>query len=411
MKSSRFSFIRTAHRLSFRNVHSVKEKKELVLALKKQEGQGMAVDNKEADANIDVLSLIHKSNVRFTLSHSRDQQNHNNGSINENDEQEREKLFAPQHRRYLTFPKVKQSGSLSKREQIDNRNRLDYAVSQAHKYQLEALGLVDQSAGHNSLTNYKGLNAIIEDKIQLSILQGDFDNLKGEGKDKSNEWVNPFVDRTQDLCFDILKKNGIKPEWIESQQNMSTLNNFLRALIRCRILDFMLTNIDARASSIPSELAHDLTSALSLEEGLCHHYTDLYNLQVPTYTLTRGRISVSYESSRIYSSLAQQQEGQDTTNAQWGETLKSMLEVAKGEIELNLHLVNRLHSERRTGGRDTTGDNRKAEQRATSHFSGPSRDISYSSKREEIGLSAGKLTMNFFMAPIDRLVGIFNRIL
>ena len=91
--------------------------------------------------------------------------------------------------------------------------KLDRAASSAHKYQMIKLGFVDQEAGSNDLTKHKGIDSAIEDKIQLAILQGDFDNLSNHGK-KLETYQNPLVDRTTDLAYEILRKNGIKPEWI-----------------------------------------------------------------------------------------------------------------------------------------------------------------------------------------------------
>lgn len=375
---------------------SSSEKKPFVIALRKVEGQGMAVEDREASANIDILSIMHKSNQRFTLSHSRDAAGSSGGKPGEGDE-DPDKLFAPQHRRYLTFPKVKQSGSFSQREKLDNQSRLDRAVSNSHKYQLESLGLVDQSAAHNSLTNYKGMASVIEDKIQLSILQGDFDNLKGSGKPVDN-WTNPFIDRTEDLCHEILKKNGIKPEWIESQQSMTQLNNHLRALVRALMFNRLAERRDAGFADVAA-----LLPSLSNVESLCWSYTDLYNLQVPHFSLTRGRVSMDLVLREAWA----QWEADNTRDP------AEALAEARDQVELGRHLFSRLHVEHADRRGSRSGPPPPSSQGlghtpSTSHHHHFQQQRHHSAKQI---LGAGTLTMNFFMAPVDRLISVINRLL
>ena len=383
----------TGQRLN-RDFSNSKNETEIVLALKKQVGQGLADSDKEADANIDVLSLIHKSNARFTLSHKRGCQD---GDQCERGEDEDKKHYAPQHRRFLTFPKVKQSGSFRTREKLDNQIRLDQAVSQAHTYQLEALGLVDQSAGHNALTNYKGLSSIVEDKIQLSILQGDFDNLKGEGKPQE-QWVNPFVDRTEDMALEILKKNGVKPEWIENQGNMTILNNYLRSVLKVHVL---LCKLDDPDASIDTDAIQQVVVA---DEELCHRYTDLYNLQVPTFTLTRGRISAKYELTQILDSLRVLSEKEDTEGQR--KQLLVMLSAAQQTIAESGALVSRLRSERRGG--ETNTHPSMGHSIYGSYGSQLRQKSSSNQGQRDFGLSAGSLSMLFFMGPVDKLAKLFD---
>ena len=379
-----------------------------IIALKKQEGQGMVDEDREADTHIDILSLMHKSNQRFTLSHSRDSKG---AGKDETEEEDPDKLFAPQHRRYLTFPKVKQAGSLSKREKIDNQNRLDRAVSNAHKYALESLGLVDQSAGHNTLTNYKGMNAIIEDKIQLAILQGDFDNLKSSNAPK-DDFVNPFVDRTQDLCFEILKKNGIKPDWIESQQTMTTLNNHLRALTRCLLYQHLVEASPGGTDTAGKQHVATLLHTLAPDEALCHHFTDIYNLQAPHYSLTRGRISLQFVLEQAWADwLNAGDDRLDPVRA---------LEEARREVELHVHLVSRLRAEcndRNSGNRGAYCSHSGPGNGGGGVSSGGGVDfLRYQHSRQveaqrSDGLGAGQLAMSFFMAPVDRLISVINRLI
>ena len=412
----------------------------IILALKKQEGQGLASENAEADANIDVLSLIHKSNVRFTLSHQRgNRQGGDSAADIKDEESDEDRHFAPQHRRYLTYPKVKDAGSPSHREKMDNRLRLDRAVSNAHSYQLEALGLVDQSAGHNALTDYKGLSSSIEDKIQLSILQGDLDNLKGAGR-PIDRWENPFVDKTQDLAFEILKRNGVKPEWIESQANQTALNNHLRSRLRVLLISDLLRAKEAASSGGGGGGVSDnaILAAVRADEELCWHYTDLYNLQVPSYTLTRGRISAAYELNQARAALleaaAPEAEAGPAGPAgagagagaagtagpalDSGRLLQLLAEAQRG-VDESLSLANRLRSERRGRGSETSSaePSRQQQQLAAQaqrwllSASSGAHGAGCAGQHDSLGLTAGALAMRFFMAPVDKVIASFNRLL
>jgi hypothetical protein len=149
-----------SHRSSFIKVFSsetdapkvsaeTKVKKPLIFALKKTAELGLQTENADADASFEILSVMHKSNARFSLRQLKGEEEL------EEDDPNREKHYAPQHRRFLTHPKVG-PGTPANREKISNSSRLDRAASVANKYQMTQLGFVDQDAGENMLTKHKG---------------------------------------------------------------------------------------------------------------------------------------------------------------------------------------------------------------------------------------------------------------
>jgi hypothetical protein len=129
-----------------------KVKKPLIFALKKTAELGLQTENADADASFEILSVMHKSNARFNLRQLKGEEEL------EEDDPNREKHYAPQHRRFLTHPKVG-PGTPANREKVSNSVRLDRAASVAHKYQMTQLGFVDQDAGENMLTKHKGMYA------------------------------------------------------------------------------------------------------------------------------------------------------------------------------------------------------------------------------------------------------------
>ena len=156
---------------------------------------------------------------------------------------------------------------------------------------MEKLGIVDQVVGANMLSRNTGsqLASEIEDKIQLSILKGDFDNLKNHGK-PIHKYENPLVDRTTDLAFEILKKNGIKPEWIELQNIVYSLKEDLIARLRIEWCKFVrntnnnTNNDNNNDNDIKQPSANDVTifhsnmaNAYANDEAIINKKNDEYN--------------------------------------------------------------------------------------------------------------------------------------
>jgi Domain of unknown function (DUF1992) len=89
------------------------------------------------------------------------------------------------------------AGTPHDRAARNNKLRLSLAVSNSHDYMMEKQGLMSDEAGSNRLTQAKGLDAIVEDKIQMAIMRGDFDGLENKGKPlniERNSLVNPAVE-------------------------------------------------------------------------------------------------------------------------------------------------------------------------------------------------------------------------
>jgi hypothetical protein len=175
---------------------------------------------------------------------------------------------------------------------------------------------------------------LLEDKIQLSILRGDFDDLPNSGKPLEKH-QNPLIDRlvrstwasssaeasssirATDLGYELLRKNGVKPEWVELQQTMNALKDDLRSRIRHswalyaisvdkeRRKNMQLANDEDQVAAfqMPDEHHHGRFSAscsqrLQDDLKMCNGVIDTYNLQVPSYLLTRGRLSLDDEIAR-----------------------------------------------------------------------------------------------------------------
>jgi DnaJ family protein C protein 28 len=75
--------------------------------------------------------------------------------------------------------------------------------------------------------------ALVEQRIQDAMANGEFDNLPGAGKPfRFNP--NPYLEPGQEWAFDLLKRNGMAPGWIElgksiRQQIETARSNLYRA--------------------------------------------------------------------------------------------------------------------------------------------------------------------------------------
>eukprot|EP00933_Yihiella_yeosuensis_P022407 TRINITY_DN17656_c0_g2_i1.p1 TRINITY_DN17656_c0_g2~~TRINITY_DN17656_c0_g2_i1.p1 ORF type:complete len:312 (+),score=67.71 TRINITY_DN17656_c0_g2_i1:399-1334(+) len=109
------------------------------------------------------------------------------------------------------------------REQSAARMRLGRSINSAADYR--ARGNLGAGGGDISFDD-KDLEEIeqeIEDKIQIAIANGEFDNLEGAGKPLPRilgDGDNPFLDQSDRIGFGILQKHGFAPEWIEQQKGI-----------------------------------------------------------------------------------------------------------------------------------------------------------------------------------------------
>jgi len=305
----------------------IKSKKtdELVFALRKREGEGLE-DSDASDTAFTIQSLMLKRDERrFSIrmkKKSRDIMLPGDSDDPSTVTLEKEEK-APQHRRYLSFPKVANEGTPTQRQKWDNKMRLARGASVAHKYNLEKLGFQDMEEDERELS--LGGSDPVEDKIMLSILQGDFDNLERAGK-PFEEHRNGLVDRTTDLGMSVLAKNGVLPDWIEYQKVMTAHNRWINATIQCSLCDYLLKQSKKKENQNQGRnnfietidglntLRIEIIQFFMEEEIRAAHYvTDKYNLSCPAHGLTRGRLLLEDSSKNIMKQVAESSYGSDST--------------------------------------------------------------------------------------------------
>ncbi|KAG9271123.1 hypothetical protein AMEX_G14003 [Astyanax mexicanus] len=145
------------------------------------------------------------------------------------DEEDKTKNQAPQHRQYLSFEGVG-SGTPSQRERQYRQFRMDRATDQVLEYRRKrmeqaaaeegAMVVRDARMRSKQIKITQAVERLVEDLIQESMARGDFRNLSGAGKPLSKFDHNPFSDPMTHNLNRILIDNGYQPEWIVAQKEI-----------------------------------------------------------------------------------------------------------------------------------------------------------------------------------------------
>lgn len=132
---------------------------------------------------------------------------------------EEEHRSTVQDRKFLTHDGI--SGrTVFERERNASKARLQRGASAIADYRLGNKGSNDSSSFAGK--ELEEIEQDVEDQIQIAIANGDFSNLDGEGRpiQRYSEPENPYLDRADKLGFNLLKRHGFVPEWIEKQQRI-----------------------------------------------------------------------------------------------------------------------------------------------------------------------------------------------
>lgn len=164
---------------------------------------------------------------------------------NEKKEEEEDKFkpVAPQHRQYLSFEGIG-FGTPSQRERQYMQFRVDRASEQVMEYRKQKME--SQSAMGNAMLAKdvrqskkvkitQAIERLVEDLIQESMAKGDFDNLSGKGKPLQKFSDCPHIDPMTHNLNRILIDNGYQPEWILMQKEIrETIEKLRKDLIASR---------------------------------------------------------------------------------------------------------------------------------------------------------------------------------
>ncbi|XP_070606455.1 dnaJ homolog subfamily C member 28 [Erythrolamprus reginae] len=165
------------------------------------------------------------------------------GNKEEDDDEDKLKSKALQHRQYLNFEGIG-FGTPSQRERQYIQFRVDRASEQIMEYrqrQMErqlATGdvmLAKDVRQSKKVKITQAIERLVEDLIQESMAKGDFDNLTGKGKPLQKFSDCPHVDPMTHNLNRILIDNGYQPEWIVIQKEIrETIEKLRKTVIASR---------------------------------------------------------------------------------------------------------------------------------------------------------------------------------
>jgi hypothetical protein len=207
-----------------------------------------------------------------------------------------------------------------------------------------------------------------------------------------------LVDRTTDLAFEILKKNGITPDWINLQNQVHGLKEDIRARLKiewCRLLQ-SLNNKNGIKIVNNQDLdlfTNTIAKTFSQDVHFLNHKIDAYNLIVPSHFLTRSRFNLELEIKEVIKIKFQ-------NGNECDEMLSNQIEISNSyehiRIASRFDVNNALHNDqniRPIYHRNNSNSN------INIRYNGNS----YVSHEHDKTISPGDLTLMFFMKPIENL--------
>ncbi|KAI1812020.1 hypothetical protein GGS20DRAFT_559999 [Poronia punctata] len=78
-----------------------------------------------------------------------------------------------------------------------------------------------------------GLASLANERIEDAIARGQFKNIpRGKGTERDNRGSNPFIDTTEYIMNNMIKRQDIVPPWIEKQQELAKAAHTFRTRLR-----------------------------------------------------------------------------------------------------------------------------------------------------------------------------------
>lgn len=226
-----------------------------------------------------------------------------NQSLEDEEEEDKVKGNAPQHRHYLSFEGVG-SGTPSQRERQYRQIRVDRATDQVLEYRrkemekaaVEEGAMVTRDARLRSkkIKITQAVERLVEDLIQESMARGDFQNLSGTGKPLNKFDHNPYMDPMTHNLNRILIDNGYQPEWIVVQKEIrETIGKMRETLqkVRARLGEPMRHSETLQWNEHCAVFADEL--------GKLNKKVDNFNLIVPLMSRQMVHYSLKRELEKI----------------------------------------------------------------------------------------------------------------
>jgi len=226
--------------------------------------------------------------------------------IEEEDEEKEHpdiKHVAPQHRQYLDNPFG--YGSPAQRQKQGQKYRAFKANEAVYEHRMGKLTAQYENriATRERETIKKQhtknqIDRLVEDLIQESMANGEFDNIEGKGKPLPNRVdYNPYTDFTTHKMNQILVETGFAPEWVQLQKEIREQAEKVREELKM-----------ARQKMGPApvnrdqhELWQKLCDRLEREEvATLNRMIEKFNLIVPNMNHQKFLFQLQPEADKIY---------------------------------------------------------------------------------------------------------------
>ncbi|XP_041731422.2 dnaJ homolog subfamily C member 28 [Coregonus clupeaformis] len=297
-------------------------------------------DSGAATADKALFALVEEA-YRAVLAHQSQLQSRG-GSMEDEEDEEKVKGVAPQHRHYLSYEGVG-SGTPSQRERQYRQFRVDRAVEQVldyrqkeHETAAAAEGaLVERDVRQRSrqIKVTQAVERLVEDLIQESMSRGDFRNLSGAGKPINKFEHNPYADPMTHNLNRILIDNGYQPPWIVTQRDIREDIAQIRERLlqgRARLADPMTPREHAQWQQLCGAVAEDLKKL--------NKTVDNFNLIAPMLTMQMVHFSLEREIDRAEKAALQgRQERKMERVREWEEQRREREREKKDKIKTPQH--------------------------------------------------------------------------
>lgn len=146
------------------------------------------------------------------------------------------------------------------REKTDKYNlSQDPTISEKEREELrntlrERFGVASKAGGAMP-TSFRGLEGLANERIEDAIARGQFRDIpRGQGALDLSRQGNPFIDTTEYILNNMIKRQEIVPPWIEKQQEVVSMINNFRSRIRHEWKRHVARTIASRGGSLEEQV-------------------------------------------------------------------------------------------------------------------------------------------------------------
>lgn len=144
-------------------------------------------------------------------------------------------------------------------------------------------------------------NDLISNRIEEAMRNGAFDNLRNKGKPLPN-WRNPYVPADQQMANDLLKNNGLAPQWIGDRSAMLQAIELFRVKLAAIALAYQGEWREATTPALRNDLRDRWAAQIMRwqdEVNTFNQRINVINLQQPIVRLEIYKLRLDDELKRV----------------------------------------------------------------------------------------------------------------